>query len=91
MLRLGEEWELSQLDVDSFQKKLGLNVSPETGDQIMKLGKTVKGFLTKRSSQPAAMAPVPKIAPTSAGIGILPISVGVIGLGILGWAFFFRR
>jgi len=91
MLRLGEERELSQLDVDSFQKKLGLNVSPETGDQIMKVAQTVKGFLTKKSGTPQASAAPPKIAPTSTGIGVLPILVGVAGLGILAFVFFFRR
>lgn len=96
MLRIGEEWELSQgIDAKKFGEKFG--ISPGDIDRIMEQVRSVKGVLRpKRAVQePPPQAPpyMPPQAPLvePGGIGILPIVAVLGGLGILAYAFLSGR
>lgn len=90
MLRLADRNELSQLDVKSITERFGLK--KEDIERLTAAAKQAKAVYEASKKKPGAPAPAPPpqvFAPAQeTRIGILPIAVAVLGLGILAYAFF---
>ncbi len=83
MITVGEHFSFSDVDDLGVSKKM------------MDTFNVAKGAITSMTSeQKPTMIPGPAFAPTqtaSTKIGWLPITVGVLGVSILVWAFFIRK
>jgi hypothetical protein len=79
MLRVNDTFEFS-----------GLGVSDRVGNAFSKVKEALL-TLRKPDSTPSGPLMPATLAPTSTTIDWVPITVGVLGVGILAWALFLRK